>query len=260
MSEKRELTIAEIMKFIDEADVKEEREKIETKLKLLKKYTAWSEENYTEYDILLEILKKEKRKSNSSTKIIGKALEDLVTFIFEKSYFYKVHPNKRTGTNEIDQFVILSDKGKQAIADYNFSADLLVGTDKYFLCECKNYKEKVAATWIGKFNTLLKVSGDCTLGIIFSCEGLTGSENNWYDAHGLTKIIYRMSDESRRIFILDFNMKDFERLKKRDTTIFSIIDSKKNSLVSNIKSTSLLHEKTDGKEEVEKIYNELDIE
>ncbi|URZ06503.1 hypothetical protein [Clostridium felsineum] len=242
---------------IEKADFNSDKEREDIKLKVLNKYTRWSCNDYLQYERLLDKLKEEKDKKHCSQVEIGKALENIVTFIFEKSYFYKVYPNKRTSTHEIDQFVVLSDKGEQAIYDYHFSRKLLISEQDYFLCECKNYKTKVQATWVGKFYTLLKVSGDCTVGIIFSCNGLTGKENNWYDGHGLTKTIYRISNSTQHTYILDFNLNDFKLLLDNKNTIFSIILNKKRALVANVKSVNLIDSDYLNNNEIEKIYKEI---
>lgn len=260
-----EKTIAEIMNMIDNVSGITEREKTETKFKLFSKYIEWTEDDYKKYNELLDELvnirnelKKQKGKKDKSivTKSVGDALEDVVDFIFEKSFFYKVHKNKRTSTNEIDQFVVLSNKGKLALADTGFTKDMLISLQEYFLCECKNYSEKVAATWIGKFNTLLEVSGKCSVGLVFSYEGMTGKEDNWYDAHGLTKIIYRLSDDKDRRYILDININDLELLRTKPNNIYEIIQNKKQAMMSNVKSEKF-YESNEGKEEVKKIYEEL---
>ncbi|MDQ4678146.1 nuclease-related domain-containing protein, partial [Stenotrophomonas maltophilia group sp. RNC7] len=227
-------TLYEISQLIDESDQFDAREKVELKLKTFNKYISWSENDYEEYNVILNELKRIKRKENPSNQELGNALENLVDFILEKSYFYKVYTNKRTGTHEIDQFAVISDRGIQAITEYNFAKDLLLTNQNYFVCECKNYKGNVGATWVGKFNTLLEVSGRCQLGIIFSCDGLTGKENTWYDSHGLTKVIFHMSNSEEKRYILDFNMNDFNLLKSKEHTFFSIVKSKKASLISGI--------------------------
>ncbi|MBR9649462.1 hypothetical protein JET15_14980, partial [Clostridium tyrobutyricum] len=183
MNNKGGLSPDEIIKLIDSSDFSCSKKKIELKIKVLNKYIEWTNGDYKQYEELLYNLKQirknmnkktKKDKRNSSKLGLGKSLENIVNFIFEKSYFYKVYPNKRTATNEIDQFIVLSDKGKQAIEEYKFSKKLFGITDEYLLCECKNYKGKVGGTWVGKFYTLMNVSGNCSLGIIFSYDGLTG--------------------------------------------------------------------------------------
>lgn len=139
------LSPQQILEAIDNCDFSSGKDKIALKIEWLNKYISWSDEDYKEYEKLLNDLKnirktmnkKNKRDKQDSSKMgLGKALEKTVNFIFEKSYFFKVYPNKRTATNEIDQFVVLSDYGKQAIEEYKISKDLLGITDGYFL---KNY-------------------------------------------------------------------------------------------------------------------------
>ncbi len=254
----KNLTVFELLSMqIDQCDALDAKQKIELKLQRFNKFIAWSDDDYERYDVLLDSFKKIRSKKNPNTTELGQALEKLVTFIFDRSFFYQVFENKRTSTHEIDQFVILSDNGIQALEDYKFSKDLLLTKQNYLLCECKNYKGKVSATWVGKFNTLLDVSGKCQLGIIFSCDGLTGRENNWYDAHGLTKIIYHLSENEQKKFILDFNLEDFEKLKEKNTNIFDIIKTKKMALLSNVKSEKLLDDLHEGVDEIKEIYEEI---
>jgi hypothetical protein len=266
MENKHGYTLKDILKLIDETDTLTEQEKIEAKVKSFYKFIKWTEKDYEQYEQLLVDLKKANRKSikkqltsdeeTIKTKDKGDALENIVNFIINKSFFLKVYPNKRTSTNEIDQFVVLSSNGKQAMYEYNFSSDLLGFKDGYFIGECKNYDDNVAATWVGKFYTLLRTCGNCELGIIFSYYGLTGQENNWYDAHGLTKVIYRMETGTKKNHILDFNKEDFEKLRDRKMNFFDIIHAKKNALISGSKSTNFHDEVHDGGKEMKKIYDD----
>lgn len=221
------LTFHDIMTMIDSIDNISEQERVEAKLEVFNKFIKWSNQDYIEYEKLLDKLKKIRKKKNVKTGELGKALEEISKFIIDKSFFYKVHPNKRTSTNEIDLFVVMSERGKQALKDYGFSEELLFTSERYFLCECKNYKKKVASTWIGKFNTLLDTCGDSKFGIVFSVKGFTGKENGWYDAHGLVKTIYIRGQANNKRYIIDFNMKEFEMLSDRKINIFQIINNKK---------------------------------
>lgn len=245
------LTITQMMKLLDEADYISEREKIEAKLKWLYGYVKWTDDNFEEYKLLLDKLRTKK----NNTKEIGAALEDVVSFIFEKSIIYDVYKDQRTGTNEIDHFVVLNNHGKQALHEYSISKELLITKQDYFVCECKNYKETVSATWVGKFNTLLEVSGQCEVGIIFSYEGLSGEENKWYASHGLTKIIYRISDENKKRFIIDINYNDLEELYVNRDNIFNLIDRKKKSLISSIDSNKFYYHGDNDIKEMEELYN-----
>lgn len=256
------LTLKEIINNIDNLDSQSERDKLVARTRLFYKIIEWTERDYEEYDRLLKDLKSSHRKYKTSskeqeeqnTKQKGDALEKIVNFIIDKSFFLEVYPNRRTATHEIDQFIVLSDYGKQAISEYKFAQEMLGFNNGYFIAECKNYNDKVGATWVGKFYTLLKTCGCCDLGIIFSYKGLTGSENNWYDAHGLTKVIYQLEPEGDKIHILDFNKDDFELLKSKSTNLFKIIKNKKLSLISGIKSFKF-NEKHEGEEYLKKVYD-----
>lgn len=236
------------------------KELIIEKVKKLNELTKWSDEQLEEYRKLYNSFlnsNKKKKKTEDVHKDKGDKLEDLVNFIFNNSFFLSVYPNKRTSVNEIDQFVVISDYGLQAIHEFNYNIELLGLNENHLICECKNYHDKIPATWVGKFNTLLNVSGSTQLGIIFSYHGLTGQENNWYDAHGLTKIIYKMSNEGEKSFILDFNKSDFEKLLDINVNIFDIIKAKKISLISNISSHKLLEENEEASKQIKEIYNEI---
>lgn len=276
----KELSTIDVVAMIEAMNMDKEKEKIRLKMQLFRNYAKFSEEAHSQYNVLLDNLKairksiEEKRAQNKgkksksdiatktigsdiATKTIGDALEEIVDFIFKESFFYRVYTNKRTATNEIDQFVVLTNEGIQTLDDLKISKKVLINEDRCFLCECKNYADTVGATWVGKFNTLLDVSGNCKVGLIFSYDGLTGKETNWCDAHGLTKVIYRLSDEDNKRFILDINIRDLERLQDRDYTIFDLIKDKKDALIANVNSQRLYDEVHEGISEVEEIYKEI---
>lgn len=235
------------------------------KVDMFFQFSSWTDDDYEEYNRLLQQLKSSygKCKVNSENKVVtkskGDALEDIVNFIIEKSYFLEVYPNKRTATNEIDQLIVISNYGNQSIYTQGFSKKLLGFDGDFFLGECKNYDEKVGVTWIGKFNTLLKVCGDCKFGIIFSYLGLTGSENKWEDAHGLTKVIYKTSNKGEEKYIIDFNINDFEKLQNRNTNFFKLIKAKKLALATGCRSENLF-DVNDGEKEMKQIYEKMLME
>lgn len=266
MDEAHGYSLKDILKLIKNSDTLTEQEKIKGIVESFYKFVEWTDDDYKEYDRLLEEFKKTNKKRTKKKSTVdeesiktrekGDALENIVNFIIDKSFFLKVHPNKRTSTNEIDQFVVISDNGKQALKEYEFSTDLLGFNNGYFIGECKNYDDSVAATWVGKFYTLLKTCGNCELGIIFSYYGLTGKENNWYDAHGLTKVIYRMELGNNKNHILDFNKDDFELLKNKNINFFKIINAKKDALISGSKSINFLGVIHNAEDDMKKIYDE----
>ncbi|WP_195245098.1 hypothetical protein [Clostridium celatum] len=257
MNDNKVWTPSDIMRHIDSMDNISEQQRIDLKVKTFYKFIKWTNEDYEEYKALLKALKGIKRKKKKTTKEIGDALEDLVNFIFEKSFFYDVFPNKHTGTNEIDQFIVLSDRGKQSMSEHKFSRDLLLSDENHILCECKNYLNPVGSTWVGKFNTVMECCGEMSVGIIFSYEGLSGKENTWYDAHGLTKVIYSKTKNSKARFILDFNIKDFEALLNPKINFFKLINLKKEALIANVKTEKLLDDLPEGIDEIKNIFNEI---
>ena len=84
------------------------------------------------------------------------------------------------------------------------------------------------------------------------------TKKNWYNAHGLTKIIYKIEPEDNKIFILDFNINDFERIKNGEN-FFEIISSKKRDLISNCASEKL-KEPHENEEFIRGIYKEFNGE
>jgi len=141
----------------------------------------------------------------------GKALENLVAFLIERSFFLSVFQNLRNSTNEIDQIVKLKSSGKDLNCYLPFD-------ESEFLCECKNYNKKIGVTWVGKFFSLLTAC-NCKLGILFSYYGFTGT--GWNSAAGLSKKLFLRNG----VLILDFNIDDFRAVAKGDN-IFRIIQTK----------------------------------
>ncbi|MGG0480451.1 hypothetical protein ABE039_20785 [Priestia megaterium] len=219
---------------------------IEDTIEKFNELHRWEERDFLEYEKLLENLKKlnkkkvkgkekvetiEEDKEKVKTTEKGKALENIVNFIIEKTYFFEVYENIKTGTNEIDQIIRLSDRGKQALKTLDLDRELLQINEDVFLGECKNYSKPLGVTYVGKFYGLLK-SCDCSFGVIFTVEGLTGKENSWGDSYGLTRVVrliekYELKNEN--FYIIEFNIKDFERIKE-GVSFFDIIKEKKLAL------------------------------
>lgn len=171
--------------------------------KHLESATRFTPENLSKYNELLIDFKKSKDNSDSSK---GKKLENLVRFIFENIDIFEVCPNIYTSTNEIDHLVTLSDLGKLLANDKLFDIK-----GDYILCECKNYKNKIDVNWVGKFCNLVS-DQPARIGILFSYKGFKG-RNSWDSAKGLvTKFYYRKEKYNEKMYIIDFNFKEFERL------------------------------------------------
>ncbi|MED4781010.1 acetylglutamate semialdehyde dehydrogenase [Brevibacillus choshinensis] len=177
------------------------------------------------YDHLVEV--NENRK-NYTPEIIGKSLENLVTFLLDKSAIFSVLNNLHTSTNEIDQLVQLNPTGKEFR-----NRGLIDIKDDFFLCECKNYLKKIDVTWVGKFYSLLRVSnGNGKLGIIFSYYPLSG-KSGWTDGIGLTKKIHLKENYS----IISFSRSDYEQILQ-GSSLISLIHAKMIALSTD---TNYLH-------------------
>lgn len=175
--------------------------------------------------------KSERKEFNTTHK--GKALEELVVFLLEKTGLFKVYKNIRNTTNEIDQLLELSFRGKHFNKYLPFSGDI-------FLSECKNYNKTIDVTWVGKFYSLL-VSNQSRYGFLFSFHGFTGV--SWFNAVGLTKKLFlhkeRMED---KIHIIDFNFRDFQLIAEGHSFL-EILDSKIKELMTAADYTKYLDEK-----------------
>ena len=126
------------------------------------------------------------------------------------SYFFKVYRKIHTPTNEIDELIVLTDEGKQAIRTFNLERSLLQIDDDLFIGECKNYSTSLGVTYIGKFYSLM-IAMDMHFGIVFTQEGLTGNSSEYHYAYGLTKVL-RLMEEYRNhqnLYIIDFTLEDY---------------------------------------------------
>ena len=206
------------------------QEIVQNSVDVFHELSTWSDEDRREYALLLEELKRPFDKENESTKSKGDRLENLVSFIIKKSYFFDIYRNVHTGTNEIDEIITLSCAGKQALAMYNISRELLEIDSDISIGECKNYNSTLDVTYVGKFYSLL-VSTDVSFGIIFTQKGLTGNEDEYHDAYGLVKVlrIIEKYQNNRNLTIITFTLDDYEKLKD-GISFFEIIKSKKLAL------------------------------
>lgn len=88
---------------------------VQNPLDKFEKFIQWGEADKKEFRALLDELKKPFDKNKETTKGKGDRLENLVEFIIRKTYFFEIYKNVHTETNEIDEVIVLSDRGKQAI-------------------------------------------------------------------------------------------------------------------------------------------------
>ena len=177
-----------------------------------------------EYKRLFEKLKVSKTAGTIlSTKEKGEILEELVEKLVAGSgKIFEVERNIRTGTNEIDQWIELSQVGKCLCKNGLIDSKL-----KNIIGESKNYKVKVGVTYIGKLFSLMKVTYT-NVAILFSYEGVTGQK--WNAGHGLIKKIYMAKEKlEEKYYIIDFNQEHFERIYN-DDNILDIIKEQMDEL------------------------------
>lgn len=169
-------------------------------------------------------------KDNKQDKYIkGKALEDLVQFLFVASGgYYKTISNVHTTTNEIDVLACLSGQiGMYAIKQ--------IYGDKFekLLCECKNHKERVNVTYVGKF-CHLTMNSSVNIGIMFSINGIKKPAKNL-----IQKTYYYKEKKDEKIYIIDFAKKEFERFINGESFL-DIIKEKCNELELDIDFTKYI--------------------
>jgi hypothetical protein len=153
----------------------------------------------------------------------GEALEVLAAYLLSISgSIFEVYKNIRTKTNELDQFAVLTTKGKLLMSRGIIDNRLL-----NIIGECKNYNKRVNVTYVGKFCSLL-LSTSTKIGILFSYHGVTGK--NWNEASGLIKKFHlHKENESDRYCIIDFNITDFKAIST-GKNLLEIIDERLISL------------------------------
>lgn len=181
------------------------------------------------YSQLFQELKRiHDKRRNCTDQEKGKVLENIVKFVLAKSGgLFEVKSNLHTSTNEIDDLVILNKKGARLVEQ-----GLMDFKGPYFICECKNYNDKVDVTFVGKFCSLV-MSQNCRLGIMFSYYGLSGS--GWNDGIGITKKFHlRKEKPEERYYIIEFNKDDFE-LIEQGHNFLEIYESKVMALETDTK-------------------------
>ena len=174
-----------------------------------------------------KILHDEKRQSDAMPanlhNLKGEILEKLVSYLpYISGDIFYVDRNLRTSTNEIDQIVSLTPKGKMLLSYHLINPKL-----ECFLGECKNYDKSVDVTYIGKFCSLL-LTNNVKVGILFSYYGVSGTK--WSNGTGLIKKFYLHKEKLEdKYCIIDFSIKDFESILE-GKNVFQIIEEQLKSL------------------------------
>lgn len=189
-----------------------------------KRICSFTEKDHEEFcRLLYELDRVHITKEN--TYIKGKALEDLVVHLLRASGdIFVVQKNIRTHTNEIDQVIELTQKGKlllrTGILPYIYNG--------VFISECKNYKSKVSVTYVGKFCHLL-TQCEVRLGLLFSYSGITGT--GWNSSSGLIRKFYLSKENiESRTCVIPFSIDDFRCIEKGESNLLDIIERKMKAL------------------------------
>lgn len=186
------------------------------------KICGFSESDMQEYERLLKKVRETNSMKNISTKEKGDALENIASFLVEKTKIFEVINNVRTNTNELDQLIIPNMLGKMLI-----KAGIINEKTEKIIGECKNYKVRVNVTNVGKFCSLLQTN-NIRIGILFSYYGVSGKK--WSNASGLIRKFYMSKEKlNERICVIDFNINDFEKISEGET-ILGILDAKMEAL------------------------------
>lgn len=183
------------------------------------------EENLAEYKKLLSEL--ESSTTSKDNKVKGQALEKITLFLVKNIRLFKYsESNVFTSTNEIDVLCRFSPEYSCRLFPNGIFES---GYSKYLLCECKNYPKKIGVTWVGKFASLVDTTPNCNVGVLFSLKGLAG-RGKWDSSKGLVKkMFYKYSNDSQRLYLLDFDLKDFKRLASNRNFI-EVLQKKAESL------------------------------
>ncbi len=207
-----------VLEIINELDSKDPKWEFLNDLSVLKEEKKIQFKKLFDFCNSINSVKEyEGRSQHETTRLKGKALEQLTRFMFKYTGgLFDVYENLGTNTNEIDLFLKFSNKGK--------SLERCIGNQySKIICECKNHKKHVDVTYIGKFYTLVECS-KIKIGLMVSWKGIGGEE--WRDGVGLTKKIFLLKERLEdRVYILDFNRKDFEQILN-GRPLIKILDEK----------------------------------
>ena len=181
-----------------------------------------------EKEKLNELIKAAKTAIGNDEK--GKSLEELLKYLISyQGNMFDVKTNLRTSTNEIDLLVNWSCAAKSQKLDeaYDFIQDGII-------CECKNHKDNIGVTYIGKFISLV-LSSQKNVGIFFSAKGVAGRDS-WNDSNGLIRKVAL----AKQIYILDVSISDIEGIALGTDNFLNVIKNKYESLQNDVKYESYI--------------------
>lgn len=160
----------------------------------------------------------------------GQMLENLIIKILRSTKIFKCIHNGHTTSNEFDVLVVLNYQGRN-LRDKEIIPKWIPDS---FLIECKNYKNDVGVSYVGKFYSLIDVS-NCELGIFLSRTGVSGRDKSYWDdaVAFIKKINLKYSESNKKRILLDLNLDDIKKVLS-EFNIVEIIENRKIEIDTDI--------------------------
>lgn len=153
----------------------------------------------------------------------GQILERLAHYLLSCVPGFRTH--MRTRSHSTDYDVVCASEGPA----FDFRSEL----GRYFLCECKDWKKRANVTAVIKFGGVLR-SAKCRFGIIFSKNGITGTDKANHAKRELLKIFQQDS-----LQILVFSEADLKQVAA-GSNFFSLLRAKYEQNLLDLPEKALL--------------------
>lgn len=205
-----------------------EENEFETKLA----YLTFSEPLIDELKNDLKLWKESfEGKKKLKTKEQGDILEQLIYKMIKSFDVFKIVKNGRSSTNEIDIVIAFNTLGR-VLKKEGYIPNWF---PEKFIIECKNYKDTVDVTFVGKFYSLMKTTSS-NFGIIISFAGITGRDKqSWCEGTGLIKKLFlQTSNNPNPLIILDIDYNLIDKMLEKKN-FFEFLDDEKLKLECDIK-------------------------
>ena len=141
----------------------------------------------------------------------GKALEKLASYLFLLIPGWFPSRNHRDEEDVYENDLVVSNLNPQG----NLAAELL---GRYFLVECKNWKDNVPLADIGYFFHRMRLT-HCSFGILFAKSGVTGNTEKDNAGRGAIRRSYH---EDRNLCIV-LGKEELDKLERRETTLWTML-------------------------------------
>lgn len=157
-------------------------------------------EDKAAFSFLLDSVKDSRLTGTKSEK--GKALEELMTFLYQRFIYATVAYDIRTKDNQIDHEVEFPDFGMPSFIKNHVGFKLI--------SECKNHKKSVSSQEVTILHSNLEIR-NFKLGIISSYNTFSKGRNSvWENAEGKRRKLALLSKYEQ--IIIGFNHQDFEKI------------------------------------------------